>query len=113
MSKESAKSAAAPAEPDSEPQAAQHVATLESSGAAQNDAKPAEDSAQAEEQFRAGAWAGHPLFQCPYCQFNFATDKEGEGPAKILQHIRTRHTLVSVSTVMGPDGKPIVKLEKR
>lgn len=106
--KESARAAAAL---DSVAEAPAADATPSSPPEAQHSAEPAEDAASSAEQFAAGSWNGHPRFKCPYCPHSIVAERDGQ--EKILQHIGIRHTRVQVSMVLGPDGKPVVKLESR
>lgn len=103
---ETQESAIVEGEPDPAAAAAAPAAESDSSAAASNAETPAQDA-----QFEAGTWNGHPRFECPYCPFAVVAERDGTN--QILQHIGQRHTLVRVSSVVGPDGRPIVNLEKR
>lgn len=95
------------AAPESTPEVRAADATASSPEESRVDAKLAEDASP----FADGSWNGHPRFKCPYCPHAVVADRDGD--EKILQHIGIRHTRVQVSMVLGPDGKPVVKLEPR
>lgn len=58
------------------------------------------------ESFFVGYWKKHKQYGCPYCQFRTLN-----GPKVVVRHIADTHIKTTVSSVLGPDGQPVVKVE--
>lgn len=60
----------------------------------------------AKETFFVGFWKKHKQWGCPHCQFRTLS-----GARAVQRHIVDTHIRVTTSSIAGPDGQPVVKVE--
>lgn len=68
---------------------------------------PAPEVEPAKEAFLTGKWKSHNQYSCPMCPYNSLKQSD------IIVHIPARHVGYTISAILGPDGKPVVKVSQQ